>query len=285
MLNKDRINLRRNASRSYLIGLGLVVMGMLFFLTSGFYIDEEIEVMASPIGEEIRITSATNLEIIEWIVDEEKQEMEVIIDLNEYEEELSNMEFTARQRSDLDEVNVELVLEYEQYIVLHINEFDANYTQISLRLDVESEDSTDTETNELEDDQEQDSRRLVTLYTDHREIEKGSVNVDSEENSMRYITNLLIEQSEETIALLGNEIEEKQEEITEIEAVIQELEQDKQYQTSEEKVRTDSRINSLEVDKNELETEQERANERIEIEEERIQNLIQRERDSSLSHS
>lgn len=277
MINKDRINLRKNASRSYFIGLSVVVAGMLIFLTSGFYIDEELEVLASPVGEEIRITSATNIEILEWIYDEEKNEMEVIIDLNEYKYELNDMEFVATQRSDLSQVNVELALEYEQYIVLKIDEIDRDYTQISLRFLVNNEEETAENENE--------QRHLVSLYADYREIDHGTVKVDEQKESLEYITAILIKQSEENISLLEEEITGMEEEVNGITEQIEALHQEKQYQTSEEKLQTDNRINALEVEKNELKTEQDRARERISIEEERIQNLIQRERDSSLSYS
>lgn len=284
MLNKDRVNLRKKASRSYFIGLTVVISGLLLFLTSGFYIEEELEVLASPVGEEIRITSATNIEVVEWIYDEEKNEMEVIIDLNEYEKELNDMEFIATQRSDLSQVNVEMMLEYEQYIVLKISEFDRDYTQISLRLMIENE--SDIEENEaLSEENKVEKRNLVTLYTDYREVDHGTVKVEEEPESRAYISVLLIEQSEDKIELLEEDITVKEEEINEINQQIESLEQEKQYQTDEEKVQTDNRINALEIEKNELKTEQDRAREQISIEEERIQNLIQRERDSSLSYS
>ncbi|WP_100401162.1 hypothetical protein [Bacillus sp. FJAT-44742] len=275
MLNKDRINLRKKVSWVYYVGLSFVMAGLFFFLTSGFYMEEELEVLASPVGEDIRITSGTNIEIVKWIYEPEANEMEVILDLNDYRYEMDSIEYLAIQRSDLNEVTAQTVIEYESYVVLKLEDLDPDFKQISLQLWREGED----------EDGEQDMYRLVTIYTDQREVKTGTISVSESDQGLRYITALLIERSEKTVEQLESHIEEIEDEMVSLEEQKQELRDQRNYQTEDEKRQTNHHINALEIEQNELETEVEQTQEHIEIEEERMENYIQRERHSSLTSS
>lgn len=291
MVNKDRVKLRRNLSRKYIIATVSVFLGLVFFLTSGFYMQEELEVLSSPVGEDIRVTSGTNLEIIEWKYDEEVNEMEVILDMTDYRHEADNIHYAARQRSDLSEVSVEKILEYEDYVVLRISDIDEDFLQVSLQITTEEEDilENDFETNaevneETNEEVDEESNHLTTLYIDHREIENGKIMVDDNEEDVEYITSLLVERSEEDIEKMKEDIAKIEEAKREIEGEMEELNNEKQYQTSEEELQTDNQINALDIQKDDLDTERERMEEQIKTEEERINNLKQRERDSSLGY-
>lgn len=291
MASKDRVKLRRNLSRKYIIGSISVALGLVFFLTSGFYMQEELEVLSSPVGEDIRVTSGTSTEIIEWKYDESENEMEVILDMTDYRQERDNIHYAARQRSDLSEVTVEKVLDYEEYVVLRISDIDEEFLQIALQITRENDDilEEDFEVNDTESEQvedlEEENNHLTTLYMDYREIENGEIMVEEGENDVEYITSLLIERSEKNIEEMNEELTKIDQAESELNQDIEELNFDKQYQTSEEEVQTDNQINALEIQKDELKTERERTQEEINIEEERIDNLIKRERDSSLSYN
>ncbi|WP_054637622.1 hypothetical protein [Thalassobacillus sp. C254] len=208
MLNKDRINLRKKVSWVYYVGLSFVMAGLFFFLTSGFYMEEELEVLASPVGEDIRITSGTNIEIVDWIYEPEANEMEVILDLNDYRYEMDSIEYLAIQRSDLNEVTTQTVIEYESYVVLKLEDLDPDFKQISLQLWREGEEN---------EDGEQDMNRLVTIYSDQREVKTGTISISKSDQGLRYITALLIERSEETVEQLENHIEETEDEMVSLE--------------------------------------------------------------------
>ncbi|WP_252314399.1 hypothetical protein [Sinobaca sp. H24] len=143
--------------------------------------------------------------------------MEIILDMTDYRHEADNIHYAARQRSDLSEVSVEKILEYEDYVVLRISDIDEDFLQVSLQITTEEEDilENDFETNaevneetneEVDEEVDEESNHLTTLYIDHREIENGKIMVDDNEEDVEYITSLLVERSEEDIEKMKEDI-------------------------------------------------------------------------------
>jgi hypothetical protein len=274
MFNKDRVNLRRKSSRIYIASVIFLFFGLAFFLTSGFFMEESIEVLASPVGEDIRISATSDIEIVQWIYDEERNQMEVIIDTKNLRFQHENLSFIATQRSDFSQIEVNVMFEYEQYMIMKIENMDKEYIQISLEIshyDEEDELGNPVKT------------RLKNLYTDYREVKEGKVQDRENNKYISYITDLSIERIEGNISQLERNIEEKEEETEQVNGKINKLLEERVYQTSEEKLRTDNNINAQEVRINELEKEIKMNEERIKMEIERMTNLKQKERDLSIN--
>jgi hypothetical protein len=273
MFNKDRVNLRRKSSRIYIASVIFLFFGLAFFLTSGFFMEESIDVLASPVGEDIRISATSDIEIVQWIYDEEQNKMEVILDSKNLRHEYDSLTFQAYQRSDFGEVTTNISFQFEQYVVINIENIDREYIQISLEM------SHYDEGNETG---EPVKTKLRNLYVDYREVENGKVQEREYNEYLSYITYLIVERIGGKIVQFEKNIEENEKAKEQINEKINQLLGERVYQTDEEKLKTDNNINAQEVRITELENNINTIKERIKIEQERINHLKQRKRDVTL---
>ncbi|MFS0788839.1 hypothetical protein ABC345_20975 [Shouchella sp. 1P09AA] len=275
MFSKDRANLRGNKSKWYLIGSSLLVVVMGYFLSTNMFLEDELEVLASPIGEEIGANGQRDVEILEWIYDENNETMQVILDIKDMRFAVDKLDVQAVQRSTMSPVEVNISYEIEEYMVLDIKNFDHDFEQISLQLyEIE-----------MSENEQEERSGIVNLYTDYREVEHRDIDEKDQQNYFEYVMDTLINNAEEEIEIHHEEILGIEQNIIDIEDEIQSIKEEKQYQTAEEKVHTDNHINSLEVQKESYISNQNELDERIKLEKERIENYENRKRNSSISLS
>lgn len=273
MFSKDRVNLRGNKSKWYLIGTTILGLGMVYFLTTNVFIEEELEVFASPIGEEISTSGQQDIEILEWLYDENEATMQVILDRNDMRFEVNQLDIQAVQRSTMRPVDATILYELEAYLVVEINQVEPNFEQISLQL-------YDLVTSE---EGEEKRSGIVNLYTDYREVERKKIEEKDESQLFVYLMDTLIEGAENQINDHRKVIQDTNELIVEVEEDIQLLEDERQYQTEEERVRTNNQVNALEVKKDDQRSRQQELEERIKIEQERIHHYENRKRHARIS--
>lgn len=285
MLTKDRVNLRHKKSKYFLSIAMFIVLGLAFFLSSEFIFEEKVDVLASPINDEIRVTSTNNVVIYEWVIDKEKGEMRVIIDtqnlLNEYKE----IDFEAFQRSDNSQINTEILYQDGNIYVVSINGFDPEFIQIAFDVigvkDIEQEeiDSTMEQQNEEENEEVNEERTILkTLYNDYRTIENEEINEMSPSEYVSHITKITIENTNEEIKEIKEEIKDNEQEIESENERIQELTEEKIYQTETEQIETDTNINARLTNIESLKE----VNEQLEYEIQKLQDKIEKEKQREL---
>lgn len=284
MLNKDRVNLRKKTSKWFGMITAVVVLGFIVFSTSNLYMEETIDVQASPIGEEITTSGLDKVEVLDWIYDKDKHKMQVVIDMNDLRFEQDSLQYMSKQRSNGEELPVEKTYQMDDYAVFEISNIDHDYQQVLLQIDqkqeTEEESSTtgsgsETNTEEVEN--------MVQLYTDYREVEEETVPLDDEYSYVKYIMNTLLEDTEQTIETKKEERQNLKKEIADLEEEANQVEQEKQYQTDEEQTETDGYLNSLEVEKKQLQGDIDTLDEQIQMEQERIDSYEERKKQESIS--
>lgn len=262
----------------YMTILGGVFLGLAFFLTSGFVFEEKVEVLSSPVNEDIKVSSTENVVINRWIYDPKTGQMEVIIDTGHLKNEYDTIDFEAFQRSDGSEVDTEVVFQYEDHYVVRLEGLSTDYTQVALDLI-----GTKEVPEEEEAEEEQSGRSILrTLYADYREVEEASIEERESGEYISYTTDLIIEGIRENIQTVEEDIKDLKADSKDAEERIASLREDKVYQTDEEKLQTDNDINALEVKKNETAKEIERLKMDLERFDDKIQKTEQREREQLL---
>lgn len=262
----------------YMTILGGVFLGLAFFLTSGFVFEEKVEVLSSPVNEDIKVSSTENVVINRWIYDPKTGQMEVIIDTGHLKNEYDTIDFEAFQRSDGSEVDTEVVFQYEDHYVVRLEGLSPDYTQVALDLI-----GTKEVPEEEEAEEEQSGRSILrTLYADYREVEEASIEERESGEYISYTTDLIIEGIRENIQTVEEDIKDLKADSEDAEERIASLREDKVYQTDEEKLQTDNDINALEVKKNETAKEIERLKMDLERFDDKIQKTEQREREQLL---
>ncbi|MYL39831.1 hypothetical protein [Halobacillus litoralis] len=272
MFNKDKVNLRRKSSRIYVTVITFVFAGLAFFLTSGFIMKEKVEVLSSPVNENIEVSSTQNIEIIKWIYDKDKNRMEIVIDTKNLDSDYENLKFTSFQRSDESELKTETIFQFEDHYVVRINGLSKEYTQVALDLIGTGYSEGDKGEEEL----------LKTLYADHREINKEDIVEKEDSEYITYTTHLIIDNIEKSVSETKEIIEENETKINELNQRIRTLKEEKVYQTDEEKLDTDNDINSLEINIGELEKENSNLEMDLDMYQEKIEKAKQKEREKIL---
>ncbi|WP_080871715.1 hypothetical protein [Oceanobacillus timonensis] len=293
MLSKDRVSLKRNSSKVYISIVIVMVLGFGFFITSGFIFEEKIPVMASPINEEIEISTSQNLKIYEWIYDKDKNEMQIILETNNFKRDYDSINFEAFQRSDGEQVSIENIYTMDDVHVLKVTDFDPEYIQIAIDVigenqtnDVEESGDVDNQYEEIEsqnDENQPDVEIVDTIFTDYREVNNDEIILEKDTDYTNYISEIIIADTEQEIEKTNTLIEAKNQEIEDNKSRIQELTDEKVYQTQDEKVTTDSNINGLETENQTIEDEIGTLEFSITELEDKIQKTKQKQREELLN--
>ena len=284
MLNKDRVNLRKKTSKWFGVITAVVLLGFIGFSTSNMYMEETIEVQASPIGEEITTSGTDDVEVLDWIYDQEKNKMQVVIDMNDLRFEQDSLQFMSKQRSNGEEVPVKKTYQMNDYAVFEISQLDKNYEQVLLQIDQNQEqENEDSATDSDAETNTEEVENVVQLYTDYRKVEEASISSDDDYGYVKYIMNTLIEDTEQTIETKKDERQTLKKEIADLEEEAHQIEQEKNYQTDEEQTETDGYLNSLETEKKQLQGDIDTLNEQINMEQERIDSYEERKKQESIS--
>lgn len=276
MFSKDKTNLRRRTSLIYLLLTVVVVLGLFFMILSGYIMEEDIPVMASPINEKITLSSYENINIIKWVYDENENKMEVIIDTSNLGSEYEKISFESFQRSDGKELDTKVIFEEDQVYMVHINNISKEYIQIALEMIVNVP---------TENEGKFTSKVFKTLYNDYRKVDKEKVEMHDEITNFAYLNNYMIDSFENEIKDIYTEREKITDEIKQIKSNIKELESSRSYQTEDEKVETNSLISSQEMSIDSKEKDIERLKLREKLLKEKIGKREQRIREKQINYT
>ena len=218
----------------YLLTLvAFIVVGYTFFLSSKLWMPpDEASVPATEIGYQVE-ANERRVSIVSWVYDEERREMEVMIDITNMSVDGINRYRWSAMEINSGRLQVEVIMEDNDFVVLHILKIPRRFEEISLRMGINSEDEVKRE--ELFND--------IRLYATKDSVSYAEIKSDMTETDYRIaacdakIANFNI-QIEETQALVENE----RNIISEAEVTINNLENSKAHQTSTEIEETNSAI-------------------------------------------
>lgn len=248
------------------------VVGLAFFLGTGFFLKEDYEILASPLNEKIDAGEVQDLTINEWIYDEDKKEMRVIIDAQNFIRDYKNVDVSAYERGGNDEAKANIDYEFEENIIVSIKNIDKDYQQMAL--DISGKKSGDDI-----DDEDREQEELATLYTDDRTVKIQDINEMTEKEMSVYLTSVMVGQSKKDIENKKNNISKTEDLIRDIDKEIDDIEESKTYKIDDEKVDANNDINSLETKKEEKEKDINSWKEDIEQLTERIDKLHSKQRE------
>lgn len=221
----------------YLLTLvAIIVVGYAFFLSSKLWMPpDEASVPATEIGHQVE-ANERRVSIVSWVYDEEQREMEVMIDITNMSVDGINRYRWSAMEINSGRLQVEVIMEDNDFVVLHILKIPRRFEEISLRMGINSEDEVKRE--ELFND--------IRLYATKDSVSRTEIKSDMTETEYRIaacdakIDNFNI-QIEETQALIENE----RHTISEAENTINNLETAKVHQTSTEIEETNSAITEV----------------------------------------
>lgn len=272
LFNKNNYNLRTHKWVTYFSMLVFFVVGLAFFLGTGFFLKEDYEILASPLNEKIDAGEVQDLTINEWIYDEDKKEMRVIIDAQNFIRDYKNVDVSAYERGGNDEAKANIDYEFEENIIVSIKNIDKDYQQMAL--DISGKKSGDDI-----DDEDREQEELATLYTDDRTVKIQDINEMTEKEMSVYLTSVMVGQSKKDIENKKNNISKTEDLIRDIDKEIDDIEESKTYKIDDEKVDANNDINSLETKKEEKEKDINSWKEDIEQLTERIDKLHSKQRE------
>lgn len=248
MLNKNKVNLRKKSSAFFMSILGIVVIGMVFFLSSGFIFEEKIPVLNSNIGEQNSVSGSGNIKIESWIYDNNKNEMEVTLVTNGVRSIDSTITFEAFQRNgESSSIEVTTVYEEEGIYVLKIFDIHPQFQQVALDIIKVTENDNVDQPEENDEENSTNKDLLLTLYSDQREVKKGHFEVKTENEYAAYLADVLITQTNNEILENKKLVKKEQKRQNELEKEIAVNKQNMVYETKEEQLETENIINGYQI--------------------------------------
>lgn len=258
---KKRHNLSNNPSKIYLVTTMIFLLSFGFFLTSKLYITETDDVLQTAIGKEFELYGSKKITINDWAYDEEKNKMQIILITNNLSSYLTELNFYAISKLDTSK-KIDTKVEYESndIYIISINNIPKNFNQISLKIE---ENSIGSKTDDTK-------KQVASFYTDERVVERASLNEEELNSFAIKATDEMINEANKSITNSKKTVEDKQNQIKNIELQIAKLKQDLTFQTLEEQTETNNeifglknQIISFENEIKELEIEQAAYNEKI----------------------
>ena len=225
----------------------LFVLGFGFFLTSKVFIADEIDILNTEIGKEYNLSTNGKFTIKDWVYDEQKNKMQVTLITSNMRNYLSELNFKAVARVNLEnELPTEVVYSSNDIYIINIDNVPKKFQQVSLRLvkkDVSfiEEFEQDKVTNEKKKE-----KLLTSIYADQRTVKKDEVIETDVKHYAIKVTDEMIEESKNEITQLNKNIEGETKLIDHINNEITKLKGELIYQTLEEQTETNNEIYQLE---------------------------------------
>lgn len=247
MLKKDRVNLKRNSSILFMGFLAVSVLGLMIFLSSSFFMKEKIPLLNTELNAEKLLSGSGKLTINSWVYDPNKSEMEVTIitkDIKSIDDEIT---FEAFQRNGENEIlEVKNVFEEDGIYVLKIFGISKDFQQVALDL-IKVRENEFSNVEGFEDEEEENKELLATLYSDQRKVKTDEIVVKTENEYALYLSNVLIAQADREFKESRDQIQKEQKKQNRFVNEIAQYEQKMIYETTEEKLETESIINGYQM--------------------------------------
>lgn len=218
----------------YLQGILLVILiGYAFFLTSKIWLPpDEAEIPPTEPGYFIE-GNDRKVTLVSWTYDEEKREMEVMLDITNMSIDGINRYRWSAMELNKGRLTVTPIVEQDDFVVLRIENIPRRFEEISLRMGISSEDQTNVD-GEFTD---------LKIYGSKDSVTRGSIEDDMNERDYRIAAcREKISIYEENISALEIRIADEKNIIAEAEKTIKRLEEGIEYQTESEIASTSSAI-------------------------------------------
>lgn len=275
----EKKKLNSNISAIYLSVTLIFVIGFSLFLTSRMYMDEVIPMKYTELNVANDFYSNGKITINDWKYDEGKNSMEIILRTEKVKSFDSDLQFSAISRVDRKKyLDVDVPYKEDGVYIILISNIPKDFEQIALRIDKEYNEYYDLF---LEDSkaEEKESDVIAVLYTDQRVVDKGNIETKSPKKYAIQITDSMINEIENDTANMEKSIKKIDKAIEILKIEVSEKEEDKIYQTAEEQLAIDSSIHSLLYKIDEMERDKILKQERIALNEKKIEKLNQKKND------
>ena len=247
MLKKDRVNLKRNSSFWFMGFLAISVLGMMFFLSSSFFIEEKIPMLNTELNKEKTLTGSGKLTINSWLYDENKNEMEVTLITKDVKTIDDNIIFEAFQRNgDQQSLEVKNIFSEDGIYVIKIYGISKEFQQVALDL-IRIKENEFENVEGLEEEKKETKEIVTTVYSDQRVVKKKNITVKTENEYAVYLSDVLIKQAEIEFKDTRNLIQKEQKKQNELEKEIALNKENMIYETAEEQLETESIINGYQM--------------------------------------
>lgn len=237
IVNERNKSIKVNSNKFLIRFIIIFFVGYLFFFTSPFWMPLEYsDVRISKIGESIK---ANDREVtLSSLKYSEKQHMaEVIFEIdNSSIDGVNEYKWTCVDRNK-GMFDVELIVETDNLVVLHIVNMPRRFSEISIRMDIKKGDEIKV-----------DEFSTIKFYTSKKVIDRCS-NIEERKGISSYKKEAIknkISYFEDNIIGFEDEIKEQKQLIENAEITIKNLESKKTYQTEDEIIETDEKISQVE---------------------------------------
>lgn len=247
MLKKDRVNLKRKSSVLFMGFLAISVLGLMFFLSSSFFMNEKIPILNTELSSEKSISGSGKLTIHSWIYDPNKSEMEVTLITKDIKSIDDNITFEAFQRNgEKQNLEVKNVFEEDGIYVLKIFGLSKEFQQVALDL-IKVRDNEFANIEGFEEEEEQNTELLATIYSDQRKVKKEDIKIKTENEYALYLSNVLIAQTDNEVKESRNQVQNEVKKQYEYEKEIKVYEEKMIYETEQEKLETENIISGYQM--------------------------------------
>lgn len=279
MKKKKRKNLTTQWSNLYIVITLFFIVGFAFFLTSKVFIADELDILNTEIGKEHNLNSNGKFIIKDWVYDEKNNKMQVTLITSNMRSYLSELNFRAVARVNLDkELPTEVVYSSNDIYIIDIHEVPKNFQQVALRL--VKKDILLGEEFEQESTENHNEEKLITsIYADERVVKRGSITERNVKDYAIQVTDEMIKESKKEIEELNNKIKNEKSVINRINEEIATLKNEIIYQTLEEQEQTNNSIYNMEKEIQKSNNTIENLELDIKSLEAKIERLEQRKRD------
>ncbi|MER2459857.1 hypothetical protein ACFRGK_06430 [Bacillus subtilis] len=289
----EEINLRRKKSWIYYVILSMTLMGLVFFLCSKIFIHTESPILQTALNKPVQLSTSGSVMVNRWEYSQEKNTMEVQIQLEEVDMEDGNsISFVAQEKVNPNQnLPTKIVYQDDGFYIVQIKKINPEFGAVALDVMRKPEDDSqgiddadslkEEVTSEDDNDSEEEERVLeATLYTDQRKVKINNNlgNKTEQEYAMSLINSekKSVDNLLEKYAQAIKKIDSREEDLEQKIAV---LKDDLKYQTSEEKDETNSKISMKEDEINSLKETKITYENEIKAQKDKLEKLNQKERD------
>lgn len=245
MKKKNRYKLTSNTRVLYSSLLAFIILGFSFFFSSKVLFADKKDILNTEINKEFNVAQSGSFKINEWIYDDKKNKMQLIISTNNLTSYLTDLEFTSVTKLNPEKkLPTKIVYTSNDFYIIHIEKIPKDFEVLSVRINKnEFEMNPENEKNNAEKDNE-----ISKIYADQNLIKRSNINVDDINIYAIEITKKLKESNQIKIDKLNNEIKIDKNIIGEIEKEISKNKTNMIYQTSEEQVDTSNKNYNLQTE-------------------------------------
>lgn len=246
-LKKDKISLRKNSSIFFIGFLAASVLGLMFFLSSGFIFEEEIPVLATELNKEKSVVGNGKVKINSWVYDNKKDEMEITIVTKDMVSIDDEIVFEAFQRNgESQELETKKIYNEDGIFIIKIFEVSKEFQQVALDI-IRIKENEFADTEGFEEEEKEVKELISTIYTDQRKVKHDEIEIKTDNEYSIYLADVLIKDAENEYNELQKNIKKEKEKQKKLEVEIEKNKQNMIYETGDDKLETESIVNGYQV--------------------------------------